>query len=91
METAQQVRKTKSRQWLGRKQCPGCLTFKKADNCIRCFRLERARRTELERRVEDLKVIVAVTPYYRLGPEVQAWIATIPMGPPEGTGSPPAV
>ena len=60
------------------KQCPGCQKYKKADNCIQCFHLEKTQRLELERKwaqhvklLEDLKQIVAVTPYTRLREKAQ--------------------
>ena len=44
------------------KPCIKCETFKKADNCIRCFFEQRKRNEEL---IKDIRRIANDTPYYR--------------------------
>jgi recombinational DNA repair protein RecR len=50
-------------------QCVDCRTFKKGDNCIRCYRETRQRYDEL---IMDLNTILNGTSYYQVGDKIRA-------------------
>jgi len=94
MMRSQGMHTTKKKHSNGEKQCPDCQTYKKADNCIRCFRLERARRYGVEvqlaehtrvmveqtRLIQDLREIAETTSFMRLQEKIKERINR-PMAP----------
>lgn len=49
-------------------QCPDCPTYKKADNCIRCYREQKKQYLRL---VSDLRLILATSAYHLLGEKIR--------------------
>ena len=47
-------------------QCPECKTYKKADNCISCYKREKKARETGERTIAGIRKLMKSTPFMHL-------------------------